>query len=146
MTVETIEAARLPAVAAISAAAASTTPTAAAPSAAATTATTAPSVPAAASPSAATTGARRALFGFVDAERAPVEWAAVHRLDRVLCLLLGPHRHEAEASRLPRHAVCHDMYIGDLTDLRERRTHRLDRRIERQIANVKTRSHHPISL
>jgi hypothetical protein len=127
----------LPAVTAIAVA---TTTTATAITAA--TATTTPT-PVAATATAATAEATtlRPLLGLVDSQRAAVERRPVHRLDRFRGFGWRAHRHEAEAPRLARGAIRHDVDVSHLADARKGFAHRLDGGGKRQIADVKTRSH-----
>jgi hypothetical protein len=66
-----------------------------------------------------TTRALRALFGFVDAEGAPVEHRAVHGCDGFGCLGVVAHGHECESARLPSLAVEDDMNVGHRAVLRK---------------------------
>ena len=92
-------------------ASATTTATAAAATTAAAAATTTAAAAAAAS---------RALFGFVDTQRASVEIGAIHGRHRAFGLRTRAHGHEAEATRLASHSICHQMNVDDLTVSGER--------------------------
>src|SRR5512146_3422768 len=78
---------------------------------AATTAATA----AATTTTAATATATGTLFGFVDAQRTPVEISTVHRGHGAFGFRTRAHGHEPEAARLSRHAIRHEVDIDDLT-------------------------------
>jgi hypothetical protein len=97
---------RLPATAATTAATATTT-TAAAAAATATTKAT------------AATAAVLALFSFVHAQCTAFEIVSVHLLNRFRGFFSGPHRHEAEATRLTTVSVLDDVNVRDLSDGRK---------------------------
>src|SRR5690349_23438120 len=63
---------------------------------------------------AATAGARLALLGFVDAQRAAVDLLAVHRLDGALGVVVRRHLDEREAPRPAGVPVLHDADARDL--------------------------------
>jgi hypothetical protein len=105
---QSLAAAGLPATAAAAATAATTT---AAAAAAATTATKATA--------AATAATVLALFSFVHAKCTAFEVVSVHLLNRLGGFFSGPHRHEAEATRLTTVAVLDDVHVRDLSDGRE---------------------------
>jgi hypothetical protein len=129
----------LPAVPPIAAAISATATTAAATTAAAATAATATRATAAATTTTTTT--LRTLFSFVHAQRTPVDHLAVHAFDRALCLLVGPHRDEREATGLSRRAIGHDVYVRHFTERSECSTHRFGVRMKRQVPDVQTISH-----
>jgi hypothetical protein len=139
----------LPAIAAAAAitAAASTAPTTAATATAAastTAAAAAAAITTAATTAAATAAATTAtlsLLRLVDAERAAVEHGAVHLGDCLLSFGVGAHGHEGEAAGLSGLAVGRDMDVAHFSEGCERGTHRVGRRVKRQIANVKTITH-----
>jgi hypothetical protein len=111
---------RLPAIAAVVAtatAAATTTATAAATAAAATAAAATPAAAATEATAAATAAA--ALTRLVDVQLTAVERRSVHVFNRALRGFRGLELHEAEAARLPRHAIENDGCAGDAAKLRE---------------------------
>jgi hypothetical protein len=121
----------LPAVPPIAAAISATTTTAAAAATtAAAAATTTAATRATTSATAATTTALGTLFGFIHAERTPVDHLAVDAFDRALSLFVRAHRHEREAAGLPSGAISHDMDIRHFTELRERSAHGLGVRVK----------------
>ena len=126
----TITAAITAAVEAATAAAEAATATAAATAEAATTAATA-----------AATG--RALFGFVDAQCASIKVPTIKRFDGCLSLRIGPHRHEAEASRTTGLAVGDNLDVNNLAAGGEGFLKRLVSRVEREIAYVQSITHLP---
>jgi hypothetical protein len=110
----------VPPIAAAITATATTAATAAATTAAATTtaAAAAAGTTTAAAP-AAPAATLRALFGFVDAKRTPVDHLAVDAFDRALGLLVRAHGHECEAAGLPSGAISHDVDISHFAVLCE---------------------------
>src|SRR5262249_25659264 len=83
----------------------------------------------------------RLLLRLVDAERAPVEDAAVHLLDRALRLLGRRHGDEREAARAAGRAIGHEVDIVDLAELRKSRADGLRVGVERQIAHIQSVVH-----
>jgi hypothetical protein len=120
--------------------AAATTTTAAA--AAATTAAAA----ATAATATAATAAAGALFGFVDSQRASIEISAVHRRHGALGFGARAHGHEAEAARLTRHAIRHQVDVDDLAMRGESLAQRVLGGVERQVTYVQTISHDAFSI
>jgi hypothetical protein len=105
----------LPTVAPISAAAAAAATTATAATATATAAT------AAATWAAATKAAALGpFFSLIHSQRPTIERGTVHGFDRLLRLRRRPHGDEAEASRLTRGSIGHDVNIGHFSDARKR--------------------------
>ena len=129
-----------------------TTATAAATTAAATTttATTAATVAAAAAvvTAAAATAAAAllALLGLVNAERAPVEGAAVHTLDGLRGLLGGTHGHECKTARAARLTIRDEVDVADRSELLERSTDAISIGVERKITNIQTSVHRLLDL
>jgi hypothetical protein len=105
----------LPIAASSTVAAIAATPTASATTTvAATASTTAATAAAAAEPTTATaTTPGLALTGFVDGERAAVEWLAMQLGDSALCIFLTCELDESEASRLTGHTIGHDADADD---------------------------------
>jgi hypothetical protein len=118
-----------------------TTATAAATVAAATTAATE-----AAATTTATAAALLALFGFVHAERAAVQGAAVHALDRLGGFFGSAHGHEREAAGATGLAVRDQVDITYRSELLERSTDAISIGIERKISNIQTSVHRLLDL
>lgn len=92
------------------------------------TATTTPEAPTTAAAAEATTAASAALLpllGFVHPERAPVERATIHPLDRLGGFLGGAHGHEGKAAGAAGLTIRDQVDIADRSELLERRTYAL---------------------
>jgi hypothetical protein len=129
--------------AAVTAAAAVTTATAAATTAEATT-TAATAAEATATTTRATTAAAAALLallGFIHAERATVEGAAVHAFDRLGGLFRSAHGHEREATGPAGLAVRDQVDITYGSEFLERSADAISIGIERKVSNVQTSVH-----
>ena len=134
------------------ASAATTTTAATAATTAATAATEAPTATATAATTAAaatttaTTAAGGALLGFVDSQGTSVEISAVHGRHRAFGFGARAHGHEAEAARLPRHPIRHQMNVDDLAMRGEGLAKRVLGGVEGQVTYVQTISHDAFSI
>ena len=123
---------------------AATTTTVSAVAAAATTAVAAAAAAAVAAATAA--AALLALLGLVNAERAPVEGAAVHTLDGLRGLLGGTHGHECKTARAARLTIRDEVDVADRSELLERSTDAISIGVERKITNIQTSVHRLLDL
>jgi hypothetical protein len=92
------------------------------PAAAATATTATTATPAAATTTGATAtkaAALGAFFSLIHSERPTIERGTVHGFDRLLRLRGRPHGDEAEASRLTRSSIGHDVNIRHFSDARK---------------------------
>ena len=90
---------------------------------------------------AAKTAARAALFarlglGFVDANGATVEFMAVQRVDRGLCLSGIGHRDEAKPLAATGHAIGYNANSGNFAVCRERRLETFVGGRVREVTNI----------
>jgi len=151
-TAVAVVAAAAAATAVVAAAATATIATTAATATAATvtaTATVAAATTAATEAAATTTTAAAALlalFGFVHAERAAVQGAAVHALDRLGGFFGSAHGHEREAAGATGLAVRDQVDITYRSELLERSTDAISIGIERKISNIQTSVHRLLDL
>jgi hypothetical protein len=138
------------AVATTTAAVATTTATVpAATTAAAAVATAAAAITAAAAAAEAAASAAAALLallGFVDAERAPIEGAAIHTFDGLGRLFGRTHGHEGEATTAAGLAVGDQVNVTDRAEFLERSTDAISSGVERKIPNVQTSVHRLLDL
>src|SRR5438270_7113002 len=74
-------------------------------------------------------------FGFIDRERASVQFAAAQRLDRAEPFGIVAHLDKAEASRLAGIAVGHDADATDVAILFEQRSYRIFGSVEAEITH-----------
>ena len=82
-----------------------------------------------------------ALLGLIYAERATVEHDAVHRCDRLGCLMGIAHRHEAEAARLTTLAIGNDMHVRHVARGRESSAQRFSRGAEGKVPDIESIAH-----
>ena len=87
-----------------------------------------------------------ALLGLVNAERTPVEGAAVHTLDGLRGLLGGTHGHECKTARAARLTIGDEVDVADRSELLERSTDAISIGIERKISNIQTSVHRLLDL
>jgi hypothetical protein len=95
---------------------------------------------------AATAAALLALLGLVDAQRAAVERASVHALDRLGGFLGSTHGHEREPAGAAGLAVRDQVDVTDGSEFLERSTDAISIGIERKISNVQTSVHRLLDL
>jgi hypothetical protein len=136
------------AAAAVTTTAAAVTTATAAKATTATTAAKATAATAAVTAAAATTKAAAAaaaallaLLGFVDAERASVEGATVHALDRLGRLFGRTHGHEGEAARAACLAIGDKVDVANGSEFLERLANAISIGVEREISDVQTSVH-----
>jgi hypothetical protein len=147
--VAVVAAAAATAVVATAAATVATTAATVTATTAAATATVAATTTAATEAAATATAAAAALlalFGFVHAERAAVQGAAIHALDRLGGFFGSAHGHEREAAGATGLAIGDQVDITYRSEFLERSTDAISIGIERKISNIQTSVHRLLDL
>ena len=102
-----------------------------------------PATTAAATTATATATALLARLRFVDAQGSPLQFDAVHGLDRRLGIRIVRHLDKGKAAGAAGVAVSHDLRTGDLAAiLFERFDQVVFGSIKREVANIKSHTHH----
>lgn len=123
-------------------AAAEAAATAAAATVATATAAAAAEATATSAAAAAATAEVLSRLRLVDAQRATVEFGAIHRLDRLVGVLVGLHLDEREAAATARVAFQHDLDLGNLTPVgAESVAQHVLRGLEGKVAYIQSLTH-----